>query len=169
MLATLSPEDPAVHLNLAECYRSLSRFDPAIAEGRKAVELEPSPGPKNNLATYYFLNGDSHQARTLAHEVLREDPTDSRALYLIASCDMADGKEGEADTIWRQLLAAGNDSAARARSALADAALVRDEPKEAAAQLQNGLILDLNRGNHYEFTRSTILLGEIYRASGDHK
>ncbi len=167
VLATLSPEDPVVHLNLGECYRDQFRFDLAIEEAKKAVDLQPAPGPKVSLAIYYYLSGDSRRAMETAREALQEYPDNARAMYLIGSYYLAAGKPSDADHVWRQLLAAGD--ASRARSAMADAALVRDNPKEAIIQLQSGLIADSNLQNSYELLRKKILLGDMYWASGDHQ
>jgi serine/threonine protein kinase/tetratricopeptide (TPR) repeat protein len=166
VLEVLSPEDPALHLNLAECYRDQFRFDLAIDEAKKAVDLEPAPGPKVSLAIYYYLSGDSRRAMDMAREALQEYPDYAQAIYLVGSYYLAAGKPSNADDAWRQLLAVGD--ASRARSAMADAALVRDDPKEAIIQLQSGLIADSNLKNSYEFLRKKILLGEIYWASRDY-
>ena len=167
VLAALSPEDPAVHLNLGECYRDELRFDAAISEAKKAVDLEPAPGPKVNLADYYFLSGNSQLAVDIAREVLRDYPNDTRAMYLIGSYYLAVGEPGQANRVWRQLIASGNDGASRARAAMADAALARDNPKEAIAHLDSGLIADANLKNDYELLRKKILLGELSWATGD--
>ena len=167
ILAALSPEDPAVHINLALCYEGQLRFDSAIEETKKAVALQPAPGPKVNLAIYYFLSGDSQRALELAQEALREYPDNPKALYLIGSYYLAAGKPTDADRVWRQLVAVGD--ASRARLAMADAALVRDNPKEAIIQLQTGLMADSSLQNSYELLRKKILLGDIYWGSGDNQ
>lgn len=167
ILAALSPEDPAVHLNLAECYRNEFRFDLAIAEGLKAVDLTPSPTPKLNLATYYYLGGDSQRAIALAQQFLKENPDNARALNLVGSYYLGIGKENEADSIWRQMLALGGDAAGVARAGMADAAQTRDNLKEAIIQLGYGVTADAAIDNAYDMSRKQILLAEVYRASGD--
>lgn len=168
-LAALSPEDPAVHISLAESYRMQFRFDLAISEATKAVDLEPSPGPKISLAIYYFLSGDSQRSIELAREVLKDHPEDWRALYLLGSCYSALGKSGEANGIWHRMLALGGDAASQARAAMADAAQAHDDLPEAIAQLEDGLIADADVGNAYELTRKRIQLAELYRVSGNHQ
>jgi tetratricopeptide (TPR) repeat protein len=167
VLAALSPEDPAVHLNLAECYRIEFRFDLAVSEAKKAVDLAPSPSPKTNLATYYYLGRDPQRAVTLAREVLKENPDNAKALDLIGSYDLGIGKEGEADGIWRQMLALGGDAALMARDAMADAAQTRDNLKEAVVQLEYGVTADAAMDNAYDMSRKLIFLADIHRASGD--
>lgn len=168
-LAALSPEDPAVHISLAESYRMQLRFDLAISEATKAVDLEPSPGPKISLAIYYFLSGDSQRSIELAREVLKDHPEDWRALYLLGSCYSALGKSAEANAIWHRMLALGGDAASQARAAMADAAQAHDDLPEAIAQLEDGLIADADVGNAYELTRKRIQLAELYRVSGNHQ
>jgi len=153
VLAALSPEDPAVHLNLAECYRNEFRFDLAISEAKKAVDLAPSPSPKINLATYYYLGRDSQRAVTLARQVLKENPDNAKALNLIGSYDLGIGKEGEADGIWQQMLALGGDAALMARDAMADAAQTRihrtqhEIVRAIKIPLQRRVVAEIERGD----------------------
>ncbi len=166
-LVALSPEDPAVHGNLAECYRNEFRFDLAISEGLKAVELTPSPTPKLNLATYYYLAGDSQRAMALARQFLKETPDNARALNLIGSYYLGIGKESEADTLWQEMLALGGDAAGMARDAMADAAQTRGDLNEAAVQLEHGVTADARIDNIYGMSRKKIFLADVRRASGD--
>jgi len=168
VLTALSPDDPAVHLNLAECYRNEFRFDLAISEGSKAVDLTPSLTPKLNLATYYYLSGDSQRAIALAQQFLKENPDNARALNLVGSYYLGIGKESEADSIWRHMLALGGDAAGGARAAMADAAQTRDNLKEAIIQLNYAVTADAAIDNAYDMSRKQILLADVYRASGDH-
>ena len=167
VLNALSPEDPAVHLNLAECYRFENRFDLAISETTKAAALTPSLPPRINLATYYYLSGDSERAMTLAKQLLSEIPGNIQALNLIASYYLGVGKEADADGIWRQMLPLGRSAASIAHGAMADAARTRDNLGEAIGQLAYGLMADEEMHNTYEVARKEILLAELYRASGD--
>ncbi len=167
VLAMLSPEDPAVHLNLGECYVNQFRFDAAIAEAKKAADLEPSPGPRENLAIDYFLSGDSQQAFDIAQQVLKENPDDMEALSVIGSYYLGIGDQAHATRSWHQLLALGGDAASQARAAMADAAQTRDDLAEAINQLEYGVIADAQTGNTYQLSRKQILLAELHRASGD--
>jgi Flp pilus assembly protein TadD len=167
VLAALSPEDPAVHLNLAECHRNEFRFDLAISEAKKAVDLAPSPSPKINLATYYYLSGDSQQALTLTKQVLKDNPDNANALNLIGSYHLGVGKETEAQRIWKQMLALGGDAVGMARDAMADAARTRGDLKEAAVQLEYGVNADAEIGNVYGMSRKKIFLADVRRVSGD--
>jgi Flp pilus assembly protein TadD len=168
VLAALSPEDPAVHLNLAESYRDEFRFDLAITEGTKAVELAPSSALKNNLAIYYYLAGDSEHAISLAQEVLKENPDNPKALNLVGSYYLGIGKEDEAAGIWRQMLSLGENAPSMARAAMADAAQTRDDLAGAISQLEYGVTADVEMDNSYDMSRKRILLADVYRAARDH-
>ena len=167
VLAALSPDDPAVHLNLAEAYRDEFRFDLAIAEGMKAVALAPSPSPRNNLAIYYYLAGDSEHAIALAQEVLKENPDNPKALNLVGSYYLGIGKEDEAAAIWRQMLSLGPNAPSLARAAMADAAQTRDVLEEASSQLEYGVTADAAMDNSYDMSRKQILLADVYRTAAD--
>ena len=167
VLAALSPEDPAVHLNLAECYRNQFRFDLAISEAKKAVDLTPSPSPKINLATYYYLAGHTQQAIALAQQVLKENPDNVKALNLIGNSYLGIGKEAEADGILGEMLGLGGSAASMARATMADAAQTRDNRKEATIQLEYAVNADAEVGNTYDMSKEQIHLADIYRASGD--
>jgi eukaryotic-like serine/threonine-protein kinase len=167
VLAALSPEDPAVHLNLAECYNNEFRFDLAIAEATKAVALTASPSPRNNLASYYYLGGDPERAVAVARQVLKENPGNAEALNLIGNYYLGIGKAKEADGIWRQMLAQGGATAGTAWAAMADGAQTLDNLEEAAIQLEYGVAADAETGNNYDRSREKILLADIYRASGN--
>lgn len=169
VLAVLSPEDPAVHVNLAECYRNEFRLDLAISEGKKAIDLNASPALKNNLAIYYYLSGGAEQAIDLAQQALKENPENIKALNLAGSYYLEIGKETEGGAIWRQMLALGGSAASMARAAMADAAQTRDSLKEAESQLELGVITDAEMENPYELTRKQILLAELHRVSGDNR
>jgi tetratricopeptide (TPR) repeat protein len=167
VLATLSPEDPAVHLNLAECYRHEFRFDLAVSEAKKAVNLTPSSSPKISLAMYYYLEGDTQQAMALARQVLKENPENVKALNLIGDSYLSLGKEAEADSIWGEMIALGGSAASMARATMADAAQTRDNLKEATIQLEYAVNADTEIGNTYNMSKEQIYLAEIYRASGN--
>jgi tetratricopeptide (TPR) repeat protein len=167
VLEALSPQDPAVHLNLAECYRYEFRFDLAISEGIKATELTTSPSPKTNLATYYYLRGDSQRAMALAQQVLKETPDNAEALSLIGDYYLEIGEEGRADGIWQQMLALGGDASGMARAGMADAAQTRDSPKEAIIQLQYAVTADAEVSKDYDMSEKQIALADVYQASGD--
>lgn len=166
-LAALSPDDPAVHMNLAECYRDDFRFDLAISEANKAVAISPSTSFKTTLATDYFLNGDTQHAIQLAEQVLKENPESVKALNLIGESYLAMGQEGQAQGVWAKMLSLGGTAATMARASLADAAQTRENLKEAATQLEYAVNADAETGNTYDRSREQISLADVYSASGN--
>jgi serine/threonine protein kinase/tetratricopeptide (TPR) repeat protein len=168
VLVALSPQDPAVHINLAKCYRREFRLDLAIPEIHKAINLDSSPSLKKNLAFYYFLSGDSERALNVAQGVIRQNPEDALALNLITTFYLGLGRETDADAIWQQMLRLGGNAASMARDGMADAAKTRDNLQEAVTQLQYGVIADNETDNTYDAARKQIFLAELYQASSDH-
>lgn len=167
VLTVLSPEDPAAHVNLAEAYRDEARFDQAIAEAKRAIDLTGSPSIKNNLAIYYYLSGDTNKAMDLAREVLRETPENPKALHLLSNAYLARGQENEAQALWSRMLQLGGTAASLARTGMADAAWTRNSLAEAAKDLEYGALGDRENGNVYEMTRKRILAREAYPFMGD--
>jgi tetratricopeptide (TPR) repeat protein/tRNA A-37 threonylcarbamoyl transferase component Bud32 len=169
ILAVLSPEDPAAHINLAESYRNEFRQDQAIAEVKKALELAESPSVRNNLATYYYMAGKPEDAWREVQQVLKESPDNVKGLYLLSSYYLGLGQEHQARAVLERMLSLGGSAASLARADLADAAWTRDELSEAASQLESGIITDGQVNNIYEMTRKQILLAELYLAMGKQK
>src|SRR5271157_5460310 len=169
VLAVLSPEDPAVHVNLAESYRNEFRNEQAIAEVKKALDLAESPSVRNNLATYYYMAGRQDDTWREVQQVLKESPDNVKGLYLLSVYYLGMGQEREAREVLERMLALGGSAASLARADLADAAWTRDELKEAASQIESGTINDAQMNNDYEMTRKQIMLAEVYRAMGQQK
>ncbi len=169
ILSVLSPEDPAAHINLAESYRNEFRHDQAIAEVKKALALAESPSVRNNLATYYYMAGKPEDALREVQQVLKESPENVKGLYLLASYYLGMGQEREARAVLERMLVLGGSAASLARADLADAAWTRDELKEAASQLESGIITDAQVNNEYEMTRKRLLLAEVYLAMGQQR
>ena len=166
VLAVLSPEDPAAHINLAESYRNEFRYDPAIAEVQKALELAASPSVRNNLAIYYYMADRPDDAWREIQQVLKESPDNIKGLNLLGVYYLGRGQEGEARAVWSKMLALGGTAASFACAGMADAAWTRGELEDAVSQLETGVITDAEMSNQYEVTRKQILMAELYLAMG---
>jgi eukaryotic-like serine/threonine-protein kinase len=149
LLAHLQPQDPAVHLNLAESYRGKLQFEAALPEVREAVRLKPDPGPIDNLADVYFLKGDTDQALEVSQQLLQGNPNDGRALEKAATCYLVKGQLKEAKRRYEQLIALGGENESQGRSGLADLALAGGRYHEARSQFQAGIVADEKLGNLY--------------------
>jgi len=122
---------------------------------------------RSNLATYYYLSGNSEEAMKLVGQVLKENPEYTNALYLMANSYLAAGNEIQARAIWQHMLDLGGSAASMARATMADAAQSLDNLGESTRQLEYGLITDAEMSNAYETSRKQILLAELYRVSGN--
>jgi tetratricopeptide (TPR) repeat protein len=166
VLSVLTPEDPAVYINLAESDRNEFRFDRSIAEVRKALEISPLPTVRNNLSIYLYESGKTDDAIKESQRVVAESPDNVKGLYLLGLYYAGTGKENEARGIWERMLEMGGNAPSMARASLADAAWTRDELRDASRELELGVIADAKINNVYEMTRKQIMLAESYLAMG---
>jgi tetratricopeptide (TPR) repeat protein len=166
LLAQLQPQDPAAHLNLGGCYEGKFLFDDAIRETQQAVDLQPIPTTRDNLADIYFLKGDTARVLSLEQESLRDQPHDARALDNIGRVYLVTGKLAEARSMFEQVLGSGEESKARAE--LADLDLATGRYHEARSQLETGIAADTNHGNTYAAANKKLALASIFFAKGDH-
>jgi len=169
VLTVLSPEDPAPHVNMAESYRNMQRYDQSVTEVKKALELMESPSVRNNLATYYYALGKQEDAWREIQAALKESPDDIKGLHVLTSYYLGTGQEEKARAVAERMLTMGGSAASLARADLADAAWTRDELKDAASQLASGIIIDTEVSNLYEKTRKQILLAEVFVDMGQQR
>ena len=124
-------EDPlveaAVRKSLGSAYRALGRFDPALREMRRALELTERGAPsalsaeaskrerlvlRAEIGGLHYDNGDYVQARELLEPVRGElagafgasDPDTLRATSSLGFVAMADGREAEGEALLTQAL-----------------------------------------------------------------
>jgi|GEM_PF-3313573 len=84
-VAELTPNDPAVHNNLANVFYSLQNYDGAIQGYNKAILLKPyDPDYHYNLANAYSKKGLIKQAIEHYEEAIRIDPNYFDAYYNLA-------------------------------------------------------------------------------------
>lgn len=82
----LNPDDAEAHYSLASVYDRTQRYDEAISEYNRALQLKDQFGqPRNNLARLYLLRGsdrrDFEHALTLVNQELERSPTDDKLRY----------------------------------------------------------------------------------------
>ena len=102
----------------------------------------------------------------LAQEILRKDPTDSRARNYLGKLYLLNGQPTEARRIFESMVDAGGDEEAEAWSALADLALATGQYREARSDLEAGIVADQKRGGVYSELKKRILLGTLTSDQG---
>jgi len=167
LLEQLQPQDPAVHLNLAESYSGKFQFDAALTEVKMAVRLTQQAGPINNLAAVYFWKGDTDQALATSLRILQTNPNDGRALERSASCYLVKGQLDDAKRGYESLIALGGQNESRGQAGLADLALARGLQREARAHFEAGMIVDETLGNLYSFADKQFKLASLASRTDD--
>jgi tetratricopeptide (TPR) repeat protein len=124
-------------------YRLMERYDEALADFNRAIELEPDEDwYYSNRALTYWLTGQKDQAQhdlaiaiQRAREVYQKKPQDWRNTLNLALYRLAAGEASEAERLYGEALASGA-SAYRVREALHDLddllALFPDHPQAQA-------------------------------------
>ena len=166
LLIRLQPQDPAAYLNLGDCYAGKFQYDSAVYEVEKGVSLQSQSGPRDNLVEILLLKGNTARALALAQEILRKDPTDSRARNYLGKLYLLNGQPTEARRIFESMVDAGGDEEAEAWSALADLALATGQYREARSDLEAGIVADQKRGGVYSELKKRILLGTLTSDQG---
>ncbi|HKT68467.1 MAG TPA: protein kinase [Terriglobales bacterium] len=167
VLAQLQPDDPAVHLNLAQSYAGKFRFDEGLKEAQQAARLRPEAGPKYVLSTLYFLQGDTERALATAQDILRENPDYANAIASAAACFLAKGQWNDAERMYKRLVSYKEHSESQGRAGLADLAAARGQFGEARRQLETGIQVDTTLGNRYAAAQKKLMLASLYQEAGD--
>jgi serine/threonine protein kinase/tetratricopeptide (TPR) repeat protein len=166
VLAQLHPQDDAAHLNIGQCYLAKFDFAQALAETKEAVRLNPQPSPLTNLADIYLLKGEVDRGMAVAEEILRDNPTEQRALYDLGRAYIAKRQLEQARRVFEGLAHGGGEMESDARSALADLALAGGRFREARAQLETAIILDSQKGISYKTGTKKLQLAAMYLEQG---
>ncbi len=96
-IARKSPNKARVHNNLGIIYADAGRVDEALAEYRKAVELDGNYAhPHNNLANIYFKQDRFAEAREELAQALAVDPDYPGGYYNLGNVAWAEEKFDEA-------------------------------------------------------------------------
>jgi serine/threonine protein kinase/tetratricopeptide (TPR) repeat protein len=74
----LAPDNPLGHANLANALFSSNRLDPALAEFRRACELEPTAAAHAGLGTVLYYLGRFAESAAAFEEAVRVHPDDAR-------------------------------------------------------------------------------------------
>ena len=95
------------HYSLAHELQQAGRLDDAIAEYKKAAELDPTSAIiLRDLAAVYLQKGDVGEARAAYRKAVEIDPKDVKSLYNLARLAQRAGELKEAEDYFRKGLAA---------------------------------------------------------------
>jgi serine/threonine protein kinase/Tfp pilus assembly protein PilF len=93
----LDPSSSAAHRNYSAHLRNMGRLDEALAEARKAQEMDPlSVFPRHEEAVIFFLTGDQDAAVDRSESLLAVNPTSPLTLLILAKAKAAKGEFREA-------------------------------------------------------------------------
>lgn len=139
-----------------------------MAEGRKAVELEPTNILRlSNVALYALYASDSAAAATEARSVLARNPKYEKAYIALALAQVLDGHIDAARKSYQQLQAVSALGSSMAFAGLGDLAMYEGRFSDAASILEQGLRADA-ADPHSDYATAKLLAlseNEIAQAS----
>jgi cytochrome c-type biogenesis protein CcmH len=155
-----NPDDGAGWEVIAPVYARLGRFDDAVKARRKALALNGETATRDadlGEAETAAANGVvTAEAKAAFDRAVARDPKEAKARYFLGLAAEQDGRNGDAATIWRSLLAeapagapwAGFVSAALARASGTAVAAAEPSTAEisAAADMSEDARRDMIRG-----------------------
>jgi eukaryotic-like serine/threonine-protein kinase len=136
ILTQLEPIDPAPYMSLGWCEGLSYKYDAAIADTQKAVDLLKNPRTQVNLAMIYFMKGDSQKAISITEEILRTAPTHLQAQFVKGKAQLLSDKIDEARATFESMKQAGGDAEVTGREQLADMALAAGRYRDAKTELE---------------------------------
>jgi tetratricopeptide (TPR) repeat protein len=121
--------------NLGAALAQLGRYDQAIEQYRKALELQESLPVRSNLALAYYKSARLGEAMEQFEKLLRADPGNRNALLLLADCHFRRGENTKVIELLRPIQHQSKTD--RAVAYLLGTALVRDRQVEKGQLLIN--------------------------------
>src|ERR1700733_3248953 len=163
-LAVVAPESPQMHEILAQALTSQDDFQGAIAQYRRALELDPHlPGAHFEIGQLTLSNSATESNRQIAEkefqEALSANPGDADSLYMLGEIQWLRSQPQEALAFYNQALAV-RPAFADAHIAAGKALTTLGHTDEALKQLLEAVRLDpQSEVAHYR-------LSEAYRKLG---
>jgi len=143
--AILLEDTPAPHLILASIYVLMRKYDDALAEARKAVEMEPSGGTAHMILGHVlFMSDKADEAIPVLEKAIRLNPRPpSNYFHNLAWAYMVMGKYEEAISAAQRAVRIEPDNIL-ARLALVSSYSLLDRETEARAEAGEVLRIDPN-------------------------
>jgi len=163
-LAQVAPESAQMHRILAQAQQSQDDFSGAIAQYRKAMELDPGlPGLHFELGQAILANSTDEPARQEAEKEFRlalsDDPTDANSQYMLGEIEWLRTKPREALEHYSDAVRLQPDFV-DAHIAMGKALTTLGRADEALQQLSDAVRLDpQNEVAHYRLAQAYRKLG----------
>jgi tetratricopeptide (TPR) repeat protein len=108
LLESVVEEQPSFYAPLAQLYEKQQRFGDAARAYERAMSANPGgPDFRTELAIAWLSSGDpakTTQAVGLLEQVRKQNPADTRVLYLLSQAERASGRLDRAETTARDLM-----------------------------------------------------------------
>lgn len=160
----LDPKSWRVHQMRAEAFQHRQADDEAIAEYRRAIEINPKEAELHrDLGLLYLLNNAYDEARLSLERALELDGSDPPTLYFVGRLHVAQQLHAEAIRFLEAALRL-DPNLVQARPSLGRAYLKVERAEEAAEELTKALVLDYYGDIHYSLFQAYRLLGKLDEA-----
>jgi tetratricopeptide (TPR) repeat protein len=161
------PADGAGHNNLSVLYFLELRFDEAVAESARLIEIYPTRTLyRSNHALNAMWAGDMETAVDAATSVILDDPTAFKPYIVLAMAALERGDVGAAREAYRNMEATGSRGKSRAVIGMADLALFEGRPDLAESMLIDGIEVDRAENNERDVGAKIVALAQSYVAQG---
>jgi len=164
-LTTEFPADSAGHNNLSVLYFLTSKFDKAVAESARLIEIYPERTLYlSNHALNAMWAGDLETAVRVAETVISKDPEAFKPHMVLAMAALdADNIEGALEA-YRKMATTGARGQSLASIGMADVALFEQRLDDAASTLTAGIAVDSAANNERGIGTKTVALAQTLYA-----
>jgi tetratricopeptide (TPR) repeat protein/predicted Ser/Thr protein kinase len=136
ILTQLEPVDPAPFLSLGWCEGLSYKYEAAIADTQKAIDLLKNPRTQVNMAMLNFMKGDSQQAISITQDILKAAPNHLQAHFVLGKAQLLSDKLEDAQITFQSMVRAGGDAEVTGHEQLADMDLATGQSQEAKKELE---------------------------------
>jgi tetratricopeptide (TPR) repeat protein len=159
----LEPHSARTHLLLGDIYVQRERYEDALVEYQKALDLSPDdPAALLGLASAYLRNGNTEKAIETGQLALKRSPDDPEINLLMGEALVAHHQFPNAEPFLKKGLNSKPQMLPHVHALLGRVYAESGQTQEALAELKAGLESDGDGSVHYQLAR-------IYRQMGDTK
>jgi tetratricopeptide (TPR) repeat protein len=158
----INPDSLSLHMMFANMLRTKQSFSEAAEEYRKAIALNATFLPAHfGLAQDLFLNNQREEAETEVQTVLKADPADPEANYLMGEILIARREFNRALPFLSAASGVAPDRRPDVHAALSKVYEEEGEQLRAISELRQALVADQDGSYHYRLAR-------LLEKTGDH-